>query len=155
MLKLNKIHAMKYFITTCLLLCLTFSCNSSKKTTKSDVDESTKTVKNDTVKISNPDSGYDVIIIEPGFSVWLETKAKPKSFYNQKTLENKNIQMVSQWNTRVLQPSKYDSKLYEMQINYQSGTDYGFDMNYKLYNYFIFFQNKYKQNLLGSRVPTN
>ncbi len=146
---------MKYFISACLLLCLTFSCNSSKKTTSSISNESPQKVKNDTVKISNPDLGYDIVIIEPGFNTWLSTQARPENYYNQRFLENKNIQLVSNWNTRVLQPSRYDSKLYEMRINYESGTNYGFDVNYKLYNYFIFFQNKYKQNLLGSRVPTN
>ncbi len=109
----------------------------------------------DTIKISSPDLGYDIIIIEQGFNIWLETQAKPKSYYNQNFLENKNQRLVREWNARVLNPIQYSSQLYEMQINYQSGIDYGYDLNYKLYNYFIFFQNKYKQNLLGTRVPLN
>ncbi len=45
--------------------------------------------------------------------------------------------------------------LYELQIDYQSNIDYGYDVNYKLYNYFVYFQNRYKQNLLGGRIPPN
>ena len=31
----------------------------------------------------------------------------------------------------------------------QQGIDYGYDVNYKLYNYFIYFQLTYKQQLTG------
>ena len=55
--------------------------------------------------------------------------------------------MVIQWNQRVLQPLIYDPNLYEMQINWNSGTDYGYEVNYKLYNYFVYFQRKYNQRL--------
>ena len=72
-----------------------------------------------------------------------------------KRLENKNIFYVQAWNDRVLQPQRFSPNLYEMQINYQQSIDYGYEVNYKLYNYFIYFQNKYKQNLLGGRVPVN
>jgi hypothetical protein len=117
--------------------------------------ETNRNTVSDTIKISNPEMGYDIVIIEQGFNIWLETQAKPKFYFNQKSLENKNQRLVREWNARVLNPSQYKSDLYEMQINYQSGIDYGYDLNYKLYNYFIFFQNKYKQNLLGTRVPLN
>lgn len=146
---------MKSYLLALSLLILIFSCNSSKdKTTPVKQENVTETV-NDTVKISNKNLEYDVIIIEPGFNTWLISTAKPKSYYNQSFLEGRNIRLVTEWNNRAAQPSKYNSNLYEMQINYQNGVDYGFEVNYKMYNYFIYFQNKYKQNLLGGRVPLN
>ena len=36
-----------------------------------------------------------------------------------------------------------------MQIDYQAHIDYGYEVNYKLYNYFIYFQIQYKQRLAG------
>ena len=40
---------------------------------------------------------------------------------------------------------RYDNSIYENEINYDSNTDYGLDVNYKLYNYFKFVEHKYKQ----------
>ena len=137
-----------------LILTLIFTnCGTSNSsvntTTAADIPE------DDIVRISNDDLEYDITIIEPGFNTWLASIARPKGYYSQSFMETRNRLMVINWNNRVLQPQQFNSNLYEMQINYQSGIDYGYDLNYKLYNYFIFFQNKYKQNLLGTRVPLN
>jgi hypothetical protein len=131
-----------------ILICAFFvACNTSKS--KSVIDESLPLKNNDTVRISNNELEYEVIIIEPGFNTWLETRARPKSFYSKSFLEKKNIKYVVEWNYRALNPLKFNPNLYEMQINYQQGIDYGFEVNYILYNYFIYFQNKYKQQLAG------
>ena len=131
-----------------LLICsLLVACNSSKS--KSVTDNSIPVKSNDTISISNDALEYEIIIIEPGFGTWLVSRARPEGFYSQSFLESKNIQYVTAWNSRVINPQKFDGNLYEMQINYQYGTDYGYEVNYKLYNYFIYFQNKYKQQLAG------
>ncbi len=109
-------------------------------------------VSNDTVKIANDDLEYEIIIIEPGFNFWLTSRARPEGYYSQQFLENRNYQFVIEWNQRVLQPNRFNSNLYEMQIDYQPGIDYGYDVNYKLYNYFIYFQLTYNQRL-GNFVP--
>jgi hypothetical protein len=57
--------------------------------------------------------------------------------------------LVQAWNDRVLQPFAYNPNLYEMQIDYQPNIDYGYEVNYKLYNYFVYFQLTYKQRLAG------
>lgn len=134
---------------------LIFACNSSKETTRSQKNEEVQVKKGDTIKISGDTIEYDVIIIEAGFGSYLASNAKPEGFYTQNYLETKNIRYVQEWNRRVLQPGQYNSNLYEMEINYTYGTDYGYDVNYKIYNYFIYFQNRYNQNLLGGRVPQN
>jgi len=59
---------------------------------------------------------------------------------------------VSEWNSRVLQPMRYNPNLYEMTINYDPNIDYGYEVNYLIYNYMVYFQNKYKQKLFG-HVP--
>ncbi|WP_397362816.1 DUF6146 family protein [Olleya sp. R77988] len=143
---------MKNLILIVAIVLIAFSCGTNKKTTKAD--QSSAQV-GDTITISNDETEYDIIIIEPGFSNWLSTTAKPKGFYSQQYLENKNTFYVTAWNNRVLQPQRYNSNLYEMQIDYRQGIDYGYDVNYQLYNYFVYFQNRYRQNLLGGRVPPN
>jgi len=132
------------------ILVIAFSCKTSKKVTQSD-----KPVPQvgDTITLSSDESEYDIIIIEPGFNAWLRSTARQEGYYSQQYLENKNIFYVNAWNQRVMQPSIYSPTLYELQIDYSSNIDYGYEVNYKLYNYFIYFQNRYKQNLLGGVVP--
>lgn len=106
----------------------------------------------DTVKIANKETEYEIIIIDPGFYTWLKSIARPEGYYSQSFLENRNYLMVVEWNNRVLQPMQYDPNLYELQINYENNIDYGYEVNYKLYNYFIYFQRKYNQRL-GPFIP--
>lgn len=122
-------------------------CTTSKSTITS-ADKPLSTQK-DTVRIANDTLQYEVIIIDSGFSTWLATRAYPRNYHSQSYLENKNQLYVSEWNNRALQPQRYDPKLYEMSINYDSNIDYGYEVNYLIYNYMIFFQNTYKQKLYG------
>ncbi|MBD0823082.1 DUF6146 family protein [Aestuariibaculum marinum] len=125
-------------------------CNTTKPAVTSNSNEQQDATKlSDTVTIANDDLEYEIIIIEPGFNAWLVSRAKPEGFYSQQYLENKNRLYVTEWNSRVLQPQRYNSNLYEIQIDYQPQIDYGYEVNYKLYNYFIYFQLTYKQQLAG------
>ncbi|WP_396600511.1 DUF6146 family protein [Algibacter sp. R77976] len=143
---------MKKIIYILLVSIFVFNCNSTKKTA-SKKDERLENIKqNDTVKIANEDIEYEIIIIEPGFNFWLASRARQKGYYSQSFLETRNQQYVMQWNQRVLQPQIFDPNLYELQIDYQQGIDYGYEVNYILYNYFIYFQLTYNQRL-GPFVP--
>ncbi len=124
------------------------ACNSSYKATDTGMAETDMT-ENDTVKIVNEDVEYEIIIIEPGYNNWLQSRAKPPGYYTQQWLETRNIIYVTEWNNRVLDPSRFDPLLYQMQIDYNPSIDYGYDVNYQLYYYFIYFQRKYKQRLAG------
>lgn len=151
---------MKKIITVILLVSISIfitSCGATKNTTElSDISAAEKAVfkqtKGDTIQIANEETEYDIIIIEPGFNTWLLSIAKPEGYYSQSFLENRNYLMVTTWNQRVIQPQRYNSLLYEMQIDYQQNVDYGYEVNYKMYNYFIYFQRKYNQRL-GPFVP--
>lgn len=140
---------MKPYIYLLLILGFLMSCNTSKRIPIKNNEEANKITANDTLKIANDELEYEIIIVEPGFNYWLASRAKPKGYYSQQFLENRNYLYVTEWNQRVQQPSRYNPNLYEMQIDYQPGIDYGYDVNYKLYNYFIYFQLTYKQQLAG------
>lgn len=123
-----------------------YACNTSKPPVdKSEVLISAKA--NDTVKIANKELEYEIIIIDPGFNTWLITQAQQRGYYTQEFLENRNYILVTEWNNRVLQPRRYRRFLYEWQINYDPDIDYGYEVNYLLYNYFVYFQLKYNQRL--------
>ncbi|MCK0145634.1 DUF6146 family protein [Arenibacter sp. F26102] len=130
------------------------NCTSSKKAISITDEEKTafSQTQGDTIAIKDDKTEYEIIIIEPGFDFWLQSIAKPEGFYSQSYLENRNRIYVVEWNQRVRQPFRYNSNLYELQIDYDPNTDYGYEVNYKLYNYFIYFQRKYNQRL-GPFVP--
>ena len=103
----------------------------------------------DTIKIANEELEYEVTIIDAGFAVWLASRAQPRNFYSESYLENKNQFFVAEWNRRVLEPQRFDPTLYELQINYDPSIHYGYEVNYLIYNYMIYFQNTYRQRLWG------
>jgi len=106
---------------------------------------------NDTVRIANDSLEYEIIIIEPGYNTFLNSIARPEGYYSQSYLENKNRFIVPEYNQRVMQPFQYNNNLYPQQIDYNSSIDYGYEVNYKLYYYFVYFTRKYNQRF---SVPT-
>lgn len=143
-----------YTFLSGLISLLVWSCKSTNKAISiSDKEKTAFTqTEGDTISISSDKTEYDIIIIEPGFNFWLQSTARPEGYYSQSYLENRNQIYVAEWNRRVLQPQVYDPNLYELQVDYQQHIDYGYDVNYKLYNYFIYFQRKYNQRL-GAFLP--
>ncbi len=149
---------MKYFVRTLFTLSIVslvfISCSSSKKQVDLSAEEKQvfESTDQDTVKIADAESEYEILIIEPGFNNWLNSIARQKGYYSQHFLENRNELFVLEWNRRVLLPTRYDPQLYLWQIDYDRTIDYGYDVNFKLYNYFIYIQRKYKQRL-GPYLP--
>jgi len=143
---------MKNTFYVLLIAFFIFNCNTSKKLASKKEERLERLKQNDTVKIVNDDIEYQIIIIEPGFNFWLASNARPRGFYSQQFFENRNIFYVTEWNQRVLEPQRFNANLYEIIIDYQQGIDYGYEVNYMLYNYFIYFQLTYNQRL-GGFVP--
>lgn len=117
------------------------SCGSTSKTM----------VKNDAnlpegaVRIANDSLEYEIIIFDIGYDTYLKTIAQPEWYYTLQFLENKNRFYVTEWNIRVNNPFKYNPTIYENRIDYDFNTNYGLEVNYKLYNYFKFVEYKYKE----------
>ena len=104
------------------------------------------------VRIGDEESEYDIIIIDPGFYTWLKSIARPEGYYSQSFLEARNQLYVLNWNQRALGLNTANPDLYQLRIDYDPGIDYGYEVNYKLYNYFIYFQRKYNERL-GPFIP--
>ena len=132
------------FIFLTFLATFIFSCNSGKSSVSNKEDNNL--VINDTIHIKNKKLEYDIIIIEPGFQDWLATQP-PKGYYDITFLENRNRLWVGEYNRRVLD-YRYSKQLYEQEINYDPSVHYGMEVNYLLYNYLKYFQQKYKQKLI-------
>ena len=141
---------MKKIVIALLLIIALASCHFDKNIVpkeKKSIAEKTS----DTIRIANDSLEYEVIIIDSGFNSWLYGNAQPRGFYSESYLENRNQIYVTEWNNRVMQPQRYNN-LYEMQINYDRNIHYGYEVNYLIYNYMIYFQITNKQQL-GGFVP--
>lgn len=138
---------MKSIVLSLVLLVALVSCHFDKNiVAKAKTPDSPKS--SDVVRIANDSLEYEVLIIDSGFNSWLMSYAKPRGYYSETYLENRNQLYVSEWNSRALQPQRYNG-LYEMQIDYNPRIHYGYEVNYLIYNYMIYFQITNKQQLAG------
>ena len=135
---------MKQYVSILLFIIgITISCNSTKNFSQKEEPK----LASDTITIANEEIEYEITIIDGGFASWFNTNARPRDFYSQTYLEARNRVWVLEWNIRANSPMNYNSNLYEMQIDYNSYTDYGYEVNYMLYNYLVYFQQKFNQKL--------
>lgn len=137
----------KSFYILAIVLLSIYSCKTSSTTVAKTAQAISSP--NDTIRIANDELEYEVIIIEPGFNSWLAATAFPRNYYTQSYLENKNRIWINEWNNRAQQPLRYNPNLYEMSIAYDPTINYGYEVNYLIYNYLVFFQNTFKQKLFG------
>ncbi len=99
------------------------------------------------VVIANDSLEYEIIIIDIGFNQYLNTIARPVGYYSQVYMETRNRLYVSVWNYRASNPNVFNPSIYENIIDYDPNINYGYDVNYKLFNYFEFAQRKYRMRL--------
>ncbi|WP_299670248.1 DUF6146 family protein [uncultured Polaribacter sp.] len=108
-----------------------------------------RTEKEAPVVIANDSLEYEIIIIDIGFTAYLASIAQPEGFYSQSYMEARNNAWVISWNQRAQNPMNFNPNIYENIIDYQPNIDYGYEVNYKLFNYFLFAQRKYRMSLGG------
>ena len=130
-------------------LFILIACNSTQE--RKNFDDKPK-LESDTIRIANDEIEYEVLIFDVGFSSWFNSFAKPRNYYSQSFLESRNRIWVIEWNRRTMLSSQYNPNLYEMSINYETNIDYGYEVNYMLYNYLVYFQLTHNQRL-GGFIP--
>ncbi len=147
-LTLGKLNVMKKLLLLSILIIAALSCEPKKDFVKNQ--DAGSAVVGDTVRIANDDLDYELIVIDPGFNSWLLMNARRRGYYSQSYLENRNLTWVLEWNNRARNPR--NTNLFGMPIDYQNGVNYGYEVNYLLYNYLTYFQ--LTNNLrLGGFVP--
>ncbi len=132
-----------------ILCCLVSSCAPSGKIANSGDEKAFR------LEQSAEDSvGYDLIIFDPGFQPWFDMNRKPVWYHSKEYLETWNQQYVFAWNEKVrnsffqfLNPGNP----FELEIDYRPGVDYGLDLNYKLYHYFLFIEDTWGRILAINR----
>ncbi len=87
-------------------------------------------------------TSYELIVLDSGFESWYLIHAKPVNYHDQNYYEYWNRQYVQAWNTRSL-GDRY-SRLLDGIIDYDPETDYGQEINHKLFYYFMYVENALK-----------
>jgi hypothetical protein len=90
----------------------------------------------------------ELIIIDPGFDSWLITQP-PMDFYSKEYYRQWNIKYVTEWNRRYMSGRNWG--MYESYIDYDPNIDYGLVINYRLFNYFRYFEETNRVRLVRSR----
>ncbi len=106
-------------------------------------------VKGDTIRIANEELEYEVIILDANFQSWYVTNARPRGYYNQEYFEARNRIWIAEYNRRAMNPFQYSNIQYPQAIDYQPKINYGYEVNYMLFNYLVYFQMTNRTNLGG------
>lgn len=105
----------------------------------------------DSLVVVEPDSvsmievEYDLIVFEPGFEMFLMSQP-PMDYYSTSYYRNWNIHYVQEWNIR--STSNRLVGVYQERIDYNPHVEYGIELEYKLYYFFRFIEDKYKITLI-------
>jgi len=97
--------------------------------------DTAKTVKIETRQ--NDSVQYEVIVFDPGFETFLISQPQ-MDFYSESYYKTWNTFYVAEWNNRYI--TKASSGLYENSIDYDPQIKYGIEVEYRLYNYFRYFE---------------
>ena len=119
-----------FLVITCLFM---YSCSTQSVLKK------TIPINDTNSEIASQDSTeYELLILDIGFESWLATRSSIAMAHSNAYYKNWNHIYVTEWNHKHMQ----GHPIFENYIEYDLFEDYGLDINYKLYNYFLFVEEK-------------
>lgn len=97
------------------------------------------------------DEEYELLVLDPGFETWFITTWSPAKDRSLSYYKMWNQRYVNAWNYNVTRPHR--SRLFENMIQYDAMTDYGMEVERKLYYYFRWVDTKLKIPILDTPPP--
>ena len=135
---------MKRFFFPLLVISLLLACSTQKSV------PNTNSVSN---QVSFTDSTeYEVETFDRKFDQWYQLYRNPSNYKSQAYYESWNQQYVSAWNAKCKRGGK--DWPFEPVVGYNLGEDYGFEMNHKLFYYFMYVENVLKIQVLPGGPKT-
>lgn len=99
------------------------------------------TITKDSLQIARTDSTqYELLVTDIGFETWFITNSRPVWYHENDYYRSKNHRSVVSWNNKVRQ-AMYRPP-FEYEIEYNPAIDYGVEVNWKLYWYFRYLEQK-------------
>jgi hypothetical protein len=99
------------------------------------------TLKFEPIDESKDSVEYELIIFDPAFDSWFFKNRRPIDFFEKSYLESWNSQLVPQWNSALVSPRHRDCAP-TTYLDYRPEIDYGKELNYKLFYYFMYTQQR-------------
>jgi len=100
------------------------------------------------VEVSANDSvEYDVETFDVAFESWYERQKSPAASRSLSYYETWNHQYVSAWNAKSYSSARHWP--FEPVIGYDPTVDYGFDLNHKLFYYFMYVERVLKIKIMS------
>ncbi len=122
---------MKNIVYWIIILVFAAACSSQKEVVK---------IKDNGTEVEEKDSlEFELEVLDPKFDTWYTLHDSPAQYRSQSYYENWNHQYVNAWNANALDPRK--SKFFEPIVGYDPTQDYGFELNHKLFYYFLYVEN--------------
>ncbi len=94
----------------------------------------------------NDSTQYELLTFDAKFDAWYEIQNTPANYRSQHYYELWNKQYVLEWNHKSMAGSH--SGFFETIVGYEPVIDYGFDLNHKLFHYFMYVENVLKIPIL-------
>jgi hypothetical protein len=128
----------KVFITAILFAVVASSCSIQQQAATSTAGRGAA----DGPVATAPDSViYELIVLETGFDNWFATNRKPLWYHTEEYYRHWDFMYSQEWNNRCIHLAYREP--YSYLIEYDYNTDYGVDLNYKLFYFFKFIEYKY------------
>ena len=103
--------------------------------------------------IAEEDSlSYELVVLDPGFESWYLLNGTPSKYRSQSYYENWNYQYVTAWNHNAMQPRR--RSFFQTIHGYERGVDYGFELNHKLFYYFLYVEHVLKIPIMSHGPST-
>ena len=110
------------------------------------------------VKVAETDNGtaadsteYELLTFDTRFETWYNMNNSPVNYRSQAYYESWNKRYVSAWNSNANDP--HQGSFFEPIVGYDYSTDYGFELNHKLFYYFQYVEHKLKIPILDIPGP--
>lgn len=127
---------MKKYLSILFIALFAIGCSTQKQAT---TDETTS-------KVISDSSGYDVLIVDPEFDRWYSMRFSQAMDRSDQYYSSMNDLAARNWND-YYHRGRY-SRIIDTYLNYNPATEYGIEVNRKLYWYFKFIEERYRIRLL-------
>ncbi|MBV6881363.1 DUF6146 family protein [Epilithonimonas ginsengisoli] len=135
---------MKNFIILTIISVFIWSCVTNKKPRAEDQKPSIATQK----KTDSADE-WEITVFDAEYETFVASRAQPRSMFTESSLKSRNTILVTEWNSRFY--SGTNRNFYEVAIDYDPKENYGFEFEYRMYQFFAYCNWKYGIQFNGLR----
>ncbi len=94
---------------------------------------------------------YELITFDTKFETWYSIHNSPATYRLKEYYESWNRRYVSEWNNKAMTGAH--NHFFETIVGYEPTTDYGFELNHKLFYYFLYVEQVLKIPILDGAGP--